>query len=117
MSELKKIIVKSGAPVRLDRYIRRYFPSTTQGIIEKALRKGQIKLNGLKSKANVRVADSDEITFASSIIVKDSRDSSKSFSKATVILAKKLLSEYLIYSSPEFIAIDKPSGLAVQGRK
>lgn len=115
MSELKKVIVKTAALVRLDRYIRRYFPSITQGIIEKALRKGQIKLNGLKSKANVRVEDGDEITFVSSIIVEDSRDSSKSFSKATVILAKKLLSEYLIYSSPEFIAIDKPSGLAVQG--
>ena len=50
MSELKKVIVKTAAPVRLDRYIRRYFPSITQGIIEKALRKGQIKLNDLKSK-------------------------------------------------------------------
>ncbi len=115
MSELKKVKVKTDAPVRLDRYIRRCFPSITQGIIEKALRKGQIKLNGLKSKAKDRVADNDEITFASGVITEDSIGSSKSFSKSTVLLAKKLLSEYLIYSSPEFIAIDKPSGLAVQG--
>lgn len=115
MSELKKVKVKTDAPVRLDRYIRRCFPSITQGIIEKALRKGQIKLNGLKSKAKDRVADNDEIIFASGVITEDSIGSSKSFSKSTVLLAKKLLSEYLIYSSPEFIAIDKPSGLAVQG--
>ena len=115
MSELKKVKVKTDAPVRLDRYIRRCFPSITQGIIEKALRKGQIKLNGLKSKAKDRVTDNDEITFASGVITEDSIGSSKSFSKSTVLLAKKLLPEYLIYSSPEFIAIDKPSGLAVQG--
>lgn len=115
MSELKKITVRTDIPVRLDRYIRRYFPSITQGVIEKALRKGQIQLNKQKSKSSVRVTDGDEITFVSGIIIEDNSGSNKSFSKPIAILAKKLLSEYLIYSSPEFIAIDKPFGIAVQG--
>lgn len=32
-----------------------------------------------------------------------------------IALASKLLSEYILFSSEEFIAIDKPEGLAVQG--
>lgn len=115
MNELKKITVNTDTPVRLDRYIRRFFPEITQGVIEKSLRKGQIKLNGLKSKSSVRVVDNDEIMIEIGIVTEEDTRSSKTFSKATTILARKLLSEYLIYSSDEFIAIDKPSGLAVQG--
>lgn len=116
MSIIKTIIAKTDMPIRLDRYIRRCFPLATQGAIEKAIRKKQIKLNGLKTSANTRIVEGDKITYALGVFVSESNDNiDKVFSKSTLILAKKILSEYLIYSSPEFIAIDKPSGLAVQG--
>ncbi|MDP5109952.1 MAG: RluA family pseudouridine synthase [Rickettsiaceae bacterium] len=116
MSKVKTLIVKTDMPIRLDRYIKRCFPLVTQGTIEKAVRKRQIKLNGLKTSANTRIVEGDKITYALGILVlEDSDNTNKIFSKSTLILAKKLLSEYLIYSSLEFIAINKPSGLAVQG--
>ena len=116
MSKVKTIIVKTDMPVRLDRYIRRCFPLVTQGAIEKAVRKREIKLNGLKTSANTRIIEGDEITYESGIFVLENSDNTdKLFSKSTLILAKKILTEYLLYSSREFIAINKPSGLAVQG--
>lgn len=116
MSKVKTIVVETDMPIRLDRYIRRCFPLSTQGTIEKAIRKKQIKLNGLKTSANARVVAGDKITYVLGIFVSKNNDNTdKIFSKPTLVLAKKILSEYLIYSSPEFIAIDKPSGLAVQG--
>lgn len=116
MSKSKTVIINVDIPVRLDRYIRRCFPSVTQGIIEKALRKGQIKLNGLKTSANARVVDSDKITYVPGIFAQGNIDDiGKLFSKSTSTLARKILNEYLLYTSPDFVAIDKPSGLAVQG--
>ena len=112
---MEEIIVGTNEPTRLDRYIKRYFPSTTQGIIERSLRKGYIKVNGKKSKTNLRIVHGDRITHITNLFAQKSRESAKSFSKSCISLARKILSEYLLYSSNEFIAIDKPSGIAVQG--
>lgn len=109
------IQVEIDQPVRLDRYIRRCFPSVTQGLIEKALRNGKIKLNGKRSLSNIRLANGDVISYRENLFGDKLQGSNKMFSKAIIALASKILSEYLIYSSDEFIAIDKPSGIAVQG--
>ena len=53
---MKKIIVESLEPVRLDRYIRRVFPSATQGVIERYLRSGKIKVNESKAKSKQTVS-------------------------------------------------------------
>jgi 23S rRNA pseudouridine955/2504/2580 synthase len=110
---MKKIIVESLEPVRLDRYIRRVFPSATQGVIERYLRSGKIKVNESKAKSNDRIKNGDEITLY--IEVSQSIVAVKKFSDASIALATKLLVEYLLLSTNEFIAINKPHNLAVQG--
>ena len=40
---------------RLDRWLKRRFPQITQGFVEKACRKGEIRLDGGRVKANTRV--------------------------------------------------------------
>ena len=59
---MKKIIVESSEPIRLDRYIKRVFPTVTQGVIERYLRNGKIKVNKTKVKSSARVKSGDEIT-------------------------------------------------------
>ncbi len=114
--QLDEIIVKSAEPVRLDRYLRRLYVNITQGIIEKSLRKGQVKLNGKKAKTSDRVTDNDVITAVPGILGKgDGRAEKKIFSQNAISLAGKLMSDYLLFSNEDFIAIDKPAGLAVQG--
>ena len=115
---MDKIVVNSKDPVRLDRYIRRYYRNATQGIIEKFLRKGQIKLNSKKAKTSTRVQNGDIITVAAGVFSKEivsSQNSDINFSSNIISLAECLISELLLYSSEEFIAINKPNGLAVQG--
>ena len=113
----KKIIVKSQEPTRLDRYLRKYYPNITQGVLEKLLRRGSLKLNGDKTKSNIRVVSGDTITSEGANIEKHrgSNNIQESFSQNTISLANKLLSDYLLLFSNDFIAIDKPSGIAVQG--
>lgn len=116
---MKQLIVQSEEPVRLDRYLRRDYPNFTQGMIEQSLRKGNIKLNGNKSRAGMRVVHGDIITVAlgafTDAVVENTEDNARPFAQNVIALACKLLSEYILFSSEEFIAIDKPTGLAVQG--
>lgn len=111
---MDQIIVQSSEPMRLDRYLRRHYPNATQGIIEKALRLGKIKLNNTKSKTSMRVVQDDIITIVPGVFVAEEQESQE-FSQNIIALADKLLSEYILFSSDELIAIDKPEGLAVQG--
>lgn len=111
---MNKITVQSSEPIRLDRYLRRCYPGATQGIIEKALRLGKIKLNDAKAKTNIRVVQGDSITIYPGVFVEQVQDVQE-FSQNVIALADKLLSEYILFSSDDFIAIDKPEGLAVQG--
>ena len=110
---MKKIIVESAEPVRLDRYIKRVFPAVTQGVIERYLRNGKIKVNKTKVKSSARVKTGDEITLFAELL--QSTGHVRNFSDSIRSLATKLLGEYLLLSTNEFIAIDKPHNLAVQG--
>lgn len=106
-------------PVRLDRFLRRNFPSLTQGLIEKLLRGRKILVNNCKAKSSDRLKNGDEILIDSFLSEKlqESKTVSRpaSFSHSIISLAKKIQSKYLILETEDFLAINKPFGLAVQG--
>lgn len=106
-------ITNVSIPMRLDRYLRTLNDNLTQGVIEKALRNGLVKLNGKKAKSSVRVQSSDMLEVAEHLLKETTYD--KNFSPSVITLAKKLFSEYLIEENEHFIAIDKPVGLPSQG--
>ncbi len=41
--------------LRVDRWFRQYFPGLTQGRLEKLLRRGLVRVDGKRAKANERV--------------------------------------------------------------
>ncbi|RMH53744.1 MAG: RluA family pseudouridine synthase, partial [Alphaproteobacteria bacterium] len=44
------------ADQRLDRWFRRRFPQVTQGLIERMLRRGEIRVDGARARASLRLA-------------------------------------------------------------
>jgi 23S rRNA pseudouridine955/2504/2580 synthase len=101
---------------RLDRFLRQKFTYLTQGVVEKNLRKGQIKVNGKKVKAHTRINKGDVVNIANYLINENLIIPQKTFfSPAAISLADKILNEYLIFSCDQFIAINKPHGIAAQG--
>jgi 23S rRNA pseudouridine955/2504/2580 synthase len=110
-----KIVEGHGIPIRLDRYLRTINPTLTQGIIERYLRKGAIKVNDDKAKANVRVVNGDIIALPESVILSVEDIPVANKGPNAELLANKLLFEYLLYDHPDFYAFYKPSGLASQG--
>ncbi|WP_410521536.1 RluA family pseudouridine synthase [Candidatus Tisiphia endosymbiont of Metellina segmentata] len=102
-------------PCRLDRYLKKLYPSLTQGMVERALRFKQIMVNSCKVAANLRIKAGDQIFIEDSLNLEPQKVSDRVFSSSTVILAGKLMKDYLVYQDEWLIAINKPVGLATQG--
>lgn len=100
--------------IRLDRYIKKYIKNLSQGVIEKALRKGHIKLNNKKTKASAQLNDGDNISIAPSIISIVIKQNNNNEFVYNAQLAK-LISKNIIIEDDNLLIINKPAGLAAQG--
>ena len=110
----KSYIVDSACnDMRIDRWIRATLGKIPQGLIEKNLRAGKIKLNKKKIKSSHKVKTNDEIdlfniNFKETIIQKNIKfEPSKEIIKSN--------EDQIIDNNDEFIVINKSSGISVQG--
>lgn len=99
---------------RLDRWLKRQYPQLTQGMIEKWLRLGKIRVNTEKATAGQRVSESDSITVPENLIAKLNPEIPK---KTITYSAEDLdfLASLIIWEDDEICVLNKPSGLATQG--
>jgi 23S rRNA pseudouridine955/2504/2580 synthase len=99
--------------MRIDRWIRATLGKIPQGLIEKNLRAGKIKLNKKKIKSSHKVKTNDEvdlfnIDFKETIIQKTIKfEPSKEIIKSN--------EDQIIDNNDNFIVLNKSSGIAVQG--
>jgi len=99
--------------MRLDRWIRNVLGNIPQGLIEKNLRSGKIKLNKKKIKSSVKVKTNDQIDlfdfeFKEIILQKKIKfEPSKNIIKAN--------EELIIDNNDDFIVLNKRAGISVQG--
>ena len=120
---------------RLDRFLRRLVPGLAQGSIERMLRNGLIRLDGAKAKANSRIAAGQSVRLppdlqpAPDSPTPESSDTETSVPGKTVlgksgmsapnIIAdanlRRKFDDIVLAEGRGWIAINKPSGLAVQG--
>jgi len=99
--------------MRLDRWIRNVLGNIPQGLIEKNLRFGKIKLNKKKIKSSVKVKTNDQIElfdfeFKETILQKKIKfEPSQNIIKAN--------EELIIDNNDDFIVLNKRAGISVQG--
>ena len=98
---------------RLDRWFRRNISEVPQSLIEKNIRKGNIKVNNKKEKSSYKLKNIDEI-----IICNINFTSNKHKRKKEKYTATKkdlsLSSSIFIENNENFVVINKPAGIAVQ---
>jgi 23S rRNA pseudouridine955/2504/2580 synthase len=102
--------------VRIDRWFKRHFPKVSHIMVEKALRKGQIRLDGKRVKANTRVAPGQEVRVPP-LVEKEERKG-EVLSKAPRVFSPAQIAAIrnsVIYEDKHVIALNKDPGLAVQG--
>ena len=108
--------------MRLDRAIRRQFPSFKQGQLEKLLRQGRIRVNAQKVKAGTRVHSGQKIEFAFDVPSYLAEQGSHiteivapNISDSVKRKALRQLESWRIDETDEWMALNKPAGIAVQG--
>jgi len=100
------------ADLRLDRWFRRHFPALQHGRLEKLLRTGQIRVDGKRAKANVRLVPGQTIRIPPGI---EQGASERSERPPVRESDARFVQSLVIHRDDDVIAINKPPGLAVQG--
>lgn len=96
---------------RLDRWLKSYAPSIPYGLAQKLIRKGQLRVDGKRAKADTRLVAGQDIRIPP-IDSKPQRSDKKSPLSAA---DKAFIKSLIIHDDGDIIALNKPSGLAVQG--
>jgi 23S rRNA pseudouridine955/2504/2580 synthase len=99
---------------RLDRWLKRKFHGLSQIQIEKALRKGEIRVDGARAKSNTRVKAGQTVRVPPMQAPAETGDDPKPVSRVKSSDAEMMRS-LVIYEDDRIIALNKPTGLAVQG--
>lgn len=95
---------------RLDRWLKKTYPTLTFGQTQKLIRTGQIRINGKRAKADSRLAEGDELRLPPSL-VHGNQTKSPSFNQVD----RDFITSIIIYEDNDIMALNKPPGLAVQG--
>ena len=111
MSRVQQLqVTEDEADMRLDRWFKRRFPHVAHGLIEKLLRKGQIRVDGGRAKGNQRLKLGQMVRVPPLPDAGEVKESPP-ISRDDAAYARNLV----IYEDKEIIAFNKPPGLAVQG--
>ncbi len=120
MAAFRTVTVASAdAGLRLDRWFRAHFPAVGFGELQKLLRTGQVRVDGHRAKAGVRLAVGQEIRVPPQAQAPDREaktppDRKPAPAPVTAADARDLQARVL-YRDDDMIVLDKPAGLAVQG--
>ncbi|MBC6981951.1 RluA family pseudouridine synthase [Caulobacter sp. 17J80-11] len=111
--EVKILFVGAGEDdVRLDRWFKRRWPHVSHIQLQKLLRSGQIRVDGARADAATRLTAGAQVRVPPLPEQQEKREGEKpKLTPRDVAYAKSLV----LYEDEEVIALNKPSGLAVQG--
>ena len=97
---------------RLDRWLKRLFPSLNQMRIEKLCRKGEIRINRGRVKPSKRLISGEIVRIPPLPDMKFiSKKTKKIFPRSDIAMIKQAV----IFEDNDLLVINKPAGLAVQG--
>jgi 23S rRNA pseudouridine955/2504/2580 synthase len=117
MSDHSISISEDEAGIRLDRWVKRHYPEINHAYLQKALRKGLIKLGGKKIASNHRL-EAGQLLAISSFFLTDSPNPSAAPTKPKPSFTNTQLDafkESILYRDDAIIVLNKAPGLAVQG--
>jgi len=104
--------------IRMDRWFKRHYPQVTHVLLQKLLRKGEVRLDGKRAEASTRVAAGQAVRLPPQVIhAKDQRPEKPQAETKHPLASKDMgsLADRILYMDKQVIVIDKPPGLATQG--
>ncbi|HWY66723.1 MAG TPA: RluA family pseudouridine synthase [Rhizomicrobium sp.] len=117
MPELRTIDADDDG-IRMDRWFKRHYPHVTHVLLQKLLRKGEVRLDGKRIDAGTRVAAGQSVRLPPQVMhAKDERPEKSKPDVKHPLASKDMgsLADRILYMDKQVIVIDKPPGLATQG--
>jgi len=104
------------ANLRLDRWFKRHYPGLSHVQLQKLLRKGDVRIDGKRAKANTRLEAGQKIRIPPLGEQKTEVKKSDNINPPRALESDMAeLRERVLFIDDDVIALDKPPGLAVQG--
>lgn len=102
--------------IRVDRWFKRHVPDLSYIQLEKLLRKGEIRVDKKRVKANTRLVEGQEVKIPP-LKLQPSDKSAEPKAKKPAYSDKEMqeLRNAVLFMDDHVIALNKPAGLAVQG--
>ena len=100
---------------RLDRWLKRKFHGLSQIQIEKALRKGEIRVDGGRAKSNTRLKAGQSVRVPPMATREEDPDAPRKTAPKVKSEDAEFIRSLVIYEDDRIIALNKPPGIAVQG--
>ncbi len=97
---------------RLDRWLKRKFPQITQGLIEKACRKGDIRVDGGRVKASTRVEAGQSVRIPP---LPEGAPAPAVVRSGISARDAEMIQQAVLWKDQHIIALNKPPGLPSQG--
>ncbi len=110
-SENEWIIEKDFDDLRIDYWIKKKNPHLSYPIICKIIRKGQVKVNKRKVKNNSVIHTGDRVK----LFIKINQEKVKNLNTELKLKFSEEIKKWVIFKNQQFIALNKPSGIPVQG--
>ncbi len=111
----KYIVERDYHNARLDKWFKAKVLNIPQSLIEKIIRKKKIKVNKKKTKTSYRVQINDVIEVFNISEIKPNNLKINSYKYKATKEEKKNYDSFIIENNDNFIVINKPSGIPVQG--
>jgi 23S rRNA pseudouridine955/2504/2580 synthase len=112
VKEVRTLIVGQGEDgVRLDKFFKRRWPHLNHIMIQKLARSGQIRVDGARAKPDTRLAAGVQIRVPPLPDAREAAEKREGLNPRDIAYARSLV----LYEDEEVLALNKPSGLAVQG--
>tara|TARA_Y200000002_G_C22515613_1_gene593267 strand:- start:7 stop:885 length:879 start_codon:yes stop_codon:yes gene_type:complete len=99
--------------MRIDRWIRNTLGKLPQGLIEKNLRNGKIKVNKKKIKSSYKIQTNDEIDIFNLNFQEKNHQKNIKFDPSNYVI--KSNEDLIIENNENFIVLNKSTGISVQG--
>lgn len=104
------------AGLRLDRWFQRHFPELTHGALQKLLRTGQVRIDGKRVEGRDRVEPGQTVRLPPGVTAPPPKPKAEPKPRPLVSdRDSREIQSLVIHRDDWVIALDKPSGLAVQG--
>ena len=107
-TKVRKVSIDAdGAGQRIDNFLRRELPGVPKGRLYRLLRRGEVRVNSGRVRAEYKLQAGDEVRIPPAWINKEGAPPSPKMSAAIL--------DHVLFEDKRLLVIDKPTGIAVHG--